>query len=142
MKKDQELLNRIHRNTQMGIETLPLLASRAEDISFRKALKDQVAEYQELNRKAEAIMKRQGMKVRSVSSFSQLMATAMTNMKTMTNRSTSHLAEMAIQGNNMGVTKITQALHRSGGKSAEARALADQVLRTEDKNMRALREYL
>lgn len=142
MKEDHELLNRIHRNTQMGIETLPLLASRAEDVSFQNTLREQLAEYRELNRKAEKLMKSQGMPVRGISNFSQMMATAMTNMKTLTNRSTSHLAEMAIQGSNMGVTKITKALHRTSARSAEAKALADQVLRTEDRNLRELREFL
>ena len=30
MLNDYELLNRIHKNTQMGLETLPLLSMRAE----------------------------------------------------------------------------------------------------------------
>lgn len=39
MLNDYELLNRIHKNTQMGLETLPLLSMRAEDTTFRDTIR-------------------------------------------------------------------------------------------------------
>lgn len=142
MQPCHNLLNRIHRNTQMGLETLPLLAAKAQDTNFKNTLKEQYKDYHDLNMKAENMMKRRGMKVRGVSEMSRMSAIAMTNMKTLVDRSTSKLAEMAIQGSNMGVTKITKALHETRTTEHEAIALADQVLKAEMKNLAALREYL
>ena len=142
MKASQDLLNRIHRNTQMGLETLPLLASKAQDTNFKNALKEQWKDYHELNERAEALMKKRGIKVRGISEMTRMSAVTMTNMKTLMDRSTSRLAEMAIQGSNMGVTKITKALHETRTTEHEAIELAEKVLKAEMKNLAALREYL
>ena len=142
MKASQDLLNRIHRNTQMGLETLPLLASKAQDTNFKNTLKEQWKDYHELNRQAEELMKKRGIKVRGVNEMTRMSAVTMTNMKTLMDRSTSRLAEMAIQGSNMGVTKITKALHETRTTEHEAIELAEKVLKAEMKNLAALREYL
>ena len=126
----------------MGLETLPLLASKSRDTRFRNTLREQYQNYYSLNQKAEAMMKRRGMKIKDVSDMAKMSATAMTNMKTLMDRSTSRLAEMAIQGSNMGVTKITKALHETRTTEHEAIELADQVLKAEMKNLAALREFL
>lgn len=142
MLNDYNLLNRIHKNTQMGLETLPLLSLRTADTVFRDTLRNQITEYRDLNRKAERLMREAGYEVHEITPAAKLSATVMTNMKTLMNTSTSHLAEMAIQGSNMGVTQITRAIHRNRPGNASVRALADQLLRTEEKNMKTLREFL
>ena len=134
MLNDYELLNRIHKNTQMGLETLPLLSMRAEDTTFRDTIRKQITEYRDLNRKAERLMRDSGFEVQSVSPMAKMSATVMTNVKTLMDTSTSHLAEIVIQGSNMGVTQITG--------DASVRALADQLLRAEEKNIKTLREFL
>ena len=133
MLNDYELLNRIHKNTQMGLETLP---------TFRDTIRKQITEYRDLNRKAERLMRDSGFEVQSVSPMAKMSATVMTNVKTLMDTSTSHLAEIVIQGSNMGVTQITRAMHRSRPGDASVRALADQLLRAEEKNIKTLREFL
>ena len=142
MKASQDLLNRIHRNTQMGLETLPLLASKAEDTQFKNTLREQWKDYQALNTEAETLMRKRGIKIRGVNEMARMSAVTMTNMKTLMDRSTSKLAEMAIQGSNMGVTKITKALHETRTTEHEAIDLANRVLKVEMKNLAELREYL
>ena len=142
MLNDYELLNRIHKNTQMGLETLQLLSMRAEDTTFRDTIRKQITEYRDLNRKAERLMRDSGFEVQSVSPMAKMSATVMTNVKTLMDTSTSHLAEIVIQGSNMGVTQITRAMHRSRPGDASVRALADQLLRAEEKNIKTLREFL
>ena len=126
----------------MGLETLPLLSMRAEDTTFRDTIRKQITEYRDLNRKAERLMRDSGFEVQSVSPMAKMSATVMTNVKTLMDTSTSHLAEIVIQGSNMGVTQITRAMHRSRPGDASVRALADQLLRAEEKNIKALREFL
>ena len=142
MKKNDNLLDRIYRNTQMGIETLPLLASKAQDTSLKGVLHEQWTDYKQLNRKAAQMMRSQGMAVRDISEATRMSSTAMTNMKTLMDRSTSHLAEMAIEGSNMGITKITKAIHDSCHSDKKAISLAEDLLKTEERNLKELREFL
>ena len=61
MKNSQDLLNRIHRNTQMGVDTLPQLAMKSKDHLFRTTLRQHYEEYQKLNQSAEEMMKRRAL---------------------------------------------------------------------------------
>jgi len=142
MKKNEHLLEQVYRNTQMGIEALPLLASKAQDASLKGVLHEQWKDYKQLNKKAAQMMRSQGMAVKDLSEASKMSSTAMTNMKTLMDRSASHLAEMAIDGSNTGITKITKALHDSRQSDKKAISLAEDLLKTEERNLKELREFL
>ena len=140
--KKFSLLNHVYQNTQMGVESLPLLASKSQDTPFRQAVDRQWREYRKLNRQAQELMQKHHIPAREVSSAAKMSATVMTNMKTLMDRSTSHLAEMVIQGNTMGVTQITRALHQDRDADPESRALAERLLATTDQNLQELRKFL
>ena len=136
------LLNHVYQNTQMGVESLPLLASKSQDSAFRQAVGRQWQEYRTLNQEAEALLRQRRLPARDVGNAAKMSATVMTNMKTLLDRSTSRLAEMAIQGNTMGVTQITRALREAPDADPESRALARRLLQTTDRNLLALRKFL
>ncbi len=140
--KKLSLLNHVYQNTQMGVESLPLLAAKSQDCTFRQAVGRQWKEYRELNRQAEELLRKKQIPVRDVGNAAKMSATVMTNMRTLMDRTTSHLAEMAIQGNTMGVTQITRALHEDRDSDPESRALAERLLQATDRNLQDLRKFL
>ncbi|WP_434310026.1 hypothetical protein [Hominifimenecus sp. rT4P-3] len=140
--KKLSLLNHVYQNTQMGLESLPLLKSKSQDTTFQKAIDHQYREYKQINQRAQNLMKKKHITPKDVRPTAKMSATVMTNMKTLMDRSTSHLAEMVIQGNTMGVTQITRALHETKAPDAEVKALAQQLLKTTDNNLQALRKFL
>lgn len=140
--KKLSLLNHVYQNTQMGLESLPLLKSKSQDTTFQKAIDQQYREYKQINLRAQNLMKKKHITPKDVGPTAKMSATVMTNMKTLMDRSTSHLAEMVIQGNTMGVTQITRALHETKAPDAEVKALAQQLLKTTDNNVQALRKFL
>ena len=58
------------------------------------------------------------------------------------NDSVSKIAEMTIQGNNMGVSKTIQHLHDYSGDDEEVRALTRKLLATEEANVEQLKPFL
>lgn len=140
--KRLSLLNHVYQNTQMGIESLPLLKSKSQDQTFQRAIEHQYQEYKQLNQRAQNLMKKKHISPKDVTPMAKMSATVMTNMKTLMDRSTSHLAEMVIQGNTMGVTQITRALHETKAPDSEVKALAHQLLKTTESNVKALQKFL
>ena len=140
--KKLSLLNHVYQNTQMGIESLPLLKSKSQDNTFQRAIDHQYREYKQLNQRAQNLMKKKHITPKDVPSMAKMSATVMTNMKTLMDRSTSHLAEMVIQGNTMGVTQITRALHETKAPDAEVKALAHQLQKTTETNVKELQKFL
>ena len=140
--KKLSLLNHVYQNTQMGVESLPLLAAKSRDNTFRQEVGRQWREYRDLNRQAEALLRQKQMPIQEVGPAARRSAAAMTNMKTLLDRSTSRLAEMVIQGNTMGATQITRALHQNRDSDPESRALAEKLLQAADHNLLAMRKFL
>lgn len=74
--------------------------------------------------------------------MARLSSQAMATMKTLTDSSDSKLAEMVIQGNNMGVTKGLKHLHDYQGNDPKIRALAEKLLATEQANVSQMQPFL
>ncbi len=60
----------------------------------------------------------------------------------MADRSISKIAEMTIQGNNMGISKTIQHLHDYTGNGQAAVELANRLLATQRANVEQLQAYL
>jgi translation initiation factor 2B subunit (eIF-2B alpha/beta/delta family) len=65
-------------------------------------------------------------------------------LNTMIDSTTSHIAEMMIQGSNMGITDMTKLLndHTAHGTAKKAAELAREVIAFEEENLERLKKYL
>ena len=72
----------------------------------------------------------------------KLSARMMVAGKLMMDRSDSKIAEMTIQGNNMGVNKTLKHLHDYAGKDQTVRDLTEKLLETEERNAKQLKPFL
>ena len=78
----------------------------------------------------------------NISAMSKISSQMMTTMKTMTDSSVSHIADMMIQGSSMGVTKIIQHKNDYDQSNPRITALADKLLKTEQNNIEELKKFL
>ena len=63
-------------------------------------------------------------------------------VKTFMNQSTSHMAEMVIQGVNRGVTDMHKVLNHNKYANVSVKELAKEWMDMEEKHITRLREYL
>lgn len=66
----------------------------------------------------------------------------MINIQTLTDKSTSHIAEMLIIGSNMGVIDAIKNLKKYENAKKEINELMDRLLKFEEDNIKELKEYL
>lgn len=142
MDGNAELLNFIYQNSQMGIETISQLLKIVEDIDFSEQLNSQMNEYKEINIDAKRLLQKSGNDEKSISAMQKISAYLMINMKTMMDKSISHIAEMMIVGSNMGITDAIKNIRKYENADKEIVALMKKLLKFEENNVKELKNYL
>ena len=105
-------------------------------------LEEQRAEYQKLGREAEKLLSQRGEDATKLGAMAKISSEVMAHGQMLLNDSVSKIAEMTIQGNNMGVSKTIQHLHDYSGDDEEVRALTRKLLATEEANVEQLKPFL
>lgn len=139
---DSQLLNDIYQNCQMGIHAIPQLLKITKNEPFKNALDIQLTEYQKIAGRAENMMKTRHEKPEDISGMARLSSYLMTEMKTMKDSSVSHMAEMMIQGNTMGMTAIMRRMGEHPHADRNVTDLAEDLLATEVRNIRDMKQFL
>lgn len=142
MNGNIELLNYIHQNSEMGQNTLNQLIGIVEDNSFKEVLQSQFNEYKKIFDLSEEKIKEQNKEAKEINTFSKISTYMMINLKTLTNKSPSHISEMLIQGSTMGIIDITKKINEYNSADKEILDLADNLLKFEQNNIEELKKFL
>ncbi len=139
MGKDK-LLSRIHKNAEAGVYTIPVVAAMANSGDFKRSLKLQQAEYKNVYHAAERLTN--STKLMDLSGFAKKRTEAMIKLSAISDKSTSHFAEMMIMGSTRGVIDLKKALKKYPDAPAASKNLAETLLLVEEKNIERLKKYL
>ena len=140
--KDMELLQYVHETAAMGVLGLQDLLPQAESSGMRQSLRSQIREYQDIAHSSAQLLQAKGAQPKDPGLMARLSSQAMATVKTLADSSDSKLAEMVIQGNNMGVTKALKHLHDYRGNDPKIRALAEKLLAAEQANVSQMQPFL
>lgn len=143
MNQNAELLNFIYQNSEMGEETMEQILHLVKDAGMRKCLSDQQKEYKAIHDRAGRLLNANGYDEKSIGMFDKVTAYIMINMKTLIDKSDSHIAQMLIQGSNMGITDAAKRINQyEGSAEKDILALMKKLQKTEEDNVECLKEYL
>ena len=137
-----ELLQYVHETAAMGVLGLQDLLPQAESSGMRQSLRSQIREYQDIAHSSAQLLQAKGAQPKDPGLMARLSSQAMATVKTLADSSDSKLAEMVIQGNNMGVTKGLKHLHDYRGNDPKIRALAEKLLAAEQANVSQMQPFL
>ena len=141
-KASVELLNFIHQNASMGQDTIEHLLNVVEDVSFRKVLQSFFAEYKKIYNGTDSMIHEYGGEVEEINKMAKISSYMMINMKTLTDKSSSHIAEMLINGSTMGIIQITRKLNEYRDAETNVRRFGEKLLAFEQDNVEACRKFL
>ena len=142
MNGNAEILNFIYQNSQMGVTTIDQLMDIVENEEFKKYLRSQYNEYQEIHRLAKEKLNENGYDEKGIGAFDKIKTYLMINMQTLTDRSVSHIAEMLIIGSNMGVINAVKNLKKYKNAEPDIKNLMERLLKTEENNIQELKAFL
>lgn len=142
MNGNAELLNFVYQNSEMGVETIRQLLGIAKDKKFLRQLDTQLQEYLKINQAAKNLLNAHKFTEKDISAFEKLTTYLMINMKTMTDHSPSHLAEMMIIGSNMGIVDAIKNMRKYKDGEKNILELMQQLLEMEENNVKTLKTFL
>lgn len=139
---DIEMLTSILQSAEIGCQGIVSVRKRLHDSAVDSVLCEQLAKYGKLYYCASHMLKNRGVEIRHVSPFTKAMTRYAAERDLRRDSSASHVAEMMIKGNTMGVNKMTRNIRTYEGKDPHVIKLARRMLDTEDENIGEMKVFL
>ena len=131
----------VYRNAKMGAEAILNLLPSVEDESLKSELTNQLTKYEEFAADAKELLEKRGESPLEESGFSRMMAKMGIKMNTLIDKTSSHVAQMVIEGAVMGVTDIQKRLNEADDYG-EAEPIAKKLIAFEEDTAQKMKEYL
>jgi len=141
MEQNEQLLQELYKNVKMGGDSIVDLLDRVSDGKLHGEMTSELTEYRKYADRTREQMKTIGVKPEEISPLAKAGAKAGMVFNTMLDVTTSHIAEMMINGATMGIINLEKQLN-GNDCSGEPKALADEVLRFEKSTVERLETYL
>lgn len=137
-----DFLSEIYRGAKMGVETINNLLTKVNDNKIYDELNYQLRSYEEIANEAYLELEKRSSKVKDISLMNKINAKMSVGINTAISNSPSHVADMLIKGNTMGVTGITKSLNSHVNADQDIRALAERFIKIEEDNIDRLKKFL
>lgn len=142
MNDNLELMNYIYQNAQMGQDTLTQLIKIPDEIEFVKFLETQKNEYKLIFDECEKRINEANSNPKGIGKLAEISTYLMINMKTLTDKTPSHISGMIMQGSVMGIIDITRNLKKYKTADQSILNLGNRLLKLEDSNLNEFKKYL
>ena len=142
MSDQNNLFDALYQNAEMGTDSIKKIFPKIQDTKLKNELRMQLSNYKEQRNQIMCRMKSYNTKPQPVSKITKLMTKTGIALNCAKDNSTEHIAEMLIQGTNMGIIKINKALNKSTNANPKLIQEAKNMLTAEQKYIDNLKSYL
>ena len=135
-------LDEIHKGSCMGMDAIDFIKDKVEDENLQKEMDREYSEYKTIKKQIEDIYsKYDDGNPHKTSAMNKVMTWSGIEMKTMTDTSNSKIAELLLQGVNMGIIEGRKILNNKK-MNKEVTEIVDSYVKMQEKNVENLKEYL
>lgn len=142
--KDTEFLQEIYANVKMGSDSIINLLPKVKNDKMKSMMTEQLDKYEKYAADVRGMLIEQGVQPKEAGAVAKISAKLGMEMKSMQDGTTSHMAEMMVQGSTMDVTDLLQKVN-AYDDYPECRAsvsLAKEIVDFEEKNIEKMKEFL
>lgn len=142
--KDAELLQDIYSNVKMGSDSIINLLPKIKNDNMKTFMTSQLDQYEKYAQEAKNLLLKQGIEPKEVNPVSKLGAKIGMEMKSLQDSTTSHMAEMMVQGSTMDVTDLLQkvSVYEKCPECHNSVKLAKEIVAFEEKNIEKMKQFL
>ena len=143
-KQTAELLTAVYKNVKMAGDSILNLMPKVKDEKLKSDMTVQLSKFEGFASQAAKLLAEEGVKPEQENAMTRMSAKWGSMMNTMLDDTTSHLAEMMVEGATMGVTDMMRVVRESEntGVSEKALRLAREVCAYEEKVAEDMKSYL
>lgn len=142
MKDDIELLKECDSGVQMGIQGISEVIDNANGEDFKNMLEKYEGEHAKILKEIHKYLDANGASFKEPHPIARTSSKFMTDMKLMMNDSDEKIADIMMDGCNMGIKSVSRYMNEYAGASKEVMDIANNVVVLEQNFMNDLRQYL
>lgn len=141
-KNNIKVLDEISKGCSMGIDALDDILNKVEDNKFRELLEKHKEQYDEISDRIEDLYENYSdEEPDETNAMEKTMTWSGIQMRTMTDSSTSKLAELLLQGNNMGIIE-GRRIYNNDEMDDDVKKILNDFIKMQEKAVEELKEYL
>lgn len=142
MKNNIKVLDEISKGCSMGLDALNDILEKVENDKFKELLEKHKDQYDEISNRIEDLYENYSDEEPDETNvMEKTMTWSGIQMRTMTDSSTSKLAELLLQGNNMGIIE-GRRLYNNNEMDKDVKDLLNDFIKMQEKAVEELKEYL
>lgn len=143
MEENINALDEISKGASMGIDAISFALDKVEDNDFKELLEKQRDKYKNILEKIKSIYKKYNSedKPHETNTMIKLMTWYGVEMKTLTNHSNSKIAELLIQGTDMGIIE-GRKIYNNKKIDKEVLDIVNKFIEMQENSIEELKNYL
>ena len=142
MKENINALDEISKGTCMKMDATKDIIDKIEEKEFKKLVEDQYKEYEKIKKEIDDIYDEFSDKEpHETNAMNKAMTWSSINMKTMNDTSTSKIAEILLQGTNMGIIEGRKILNNKN-IDKKIHKIIEEYVDIQEKYVEKLKKYL
>lgn len=143
MKENINALDEMNKGTSMGMDAISFIMDKAEDAKFLKVLKCEYEKYKKMSERIRDVYKKynEDDTPHETNTMTKAMTCLGIEMKTFNDNSNSKIAELLLQGTNMGIIEGRRILNNKE-LDKEVVKIADEYVRMQEESVEVLKKYL
>lgn len=144
MEKENKIdvLDELNKGTCMGMDAIHYILDKVEDDALKKELDRQYREYKEISEEINKLYSKESdKKPHETNVINKAMTWYGIEMKTLLDNSTSKIAELLLQGTNMGIIEGRKLLNNKD-TDEKIKILIDKYVSMQEKSVEKLKKFL
>lgn len=136
------LLEEVHKAAQMGLEAASIIMKKTEEPQLKDYLHSQCKNYAELVGDIERKLYDKGEQPKQTSVLDKAMLWGSIQMNTLTDLSSTKIAELMINGSTMGIVDMTKKLNEYQEAENSTRQFCKTFIENEENHIQHMKEFL
>jgi len=139
---EEKLLEEIYQNANAGIYSIDTLLPKVADSRVTEELISYQGKLGRIAQDARQMMAQKALDPAEAGVMSKMGIWTGVQMNTLQDKTPSHIADMVIRGNTIGITKMTREMNRTPDQDPRIRKLGEELINTQRRNIETLKKYL
>lgn len=142
-KIQKDVLDELNKGCAMGMDAIKNILDKVEDDEFKDVLENEFDKYKEIHHRIETKYEDYSKEEPTeTSAMNKAMTAMMTEMKLMTDHSDSKIAELLMQGTNMGIIEGKKLLNHKEKLDKEVESILKDFIEMQEESVEIYKNYL
>ena len=142
MDNNRYILNELNKGIKMGMDSISNVSEKVQDDRFKEDLKYQYDEYNKILNDVNNELTNYDDFPKELNPMQKAMGWMGIEMNTLTDKSNSKIAELMIQGTNMGIIEGVKLLNQNPEADTEVKNVLNRFVKFQENTVEQLKKYL